>query len=259
MKLAGKVAVVTGGASGIGAALCRRFAAEGARAIVVADLDLEGAEAVAAGIGGMPERCDVAKEADIRRLVDDVTRGFGAIDLFVSNAGIAFAGDEQTPDAEWRRMFDINAMSHVWAARALLPQMLARGNGYLLNVASAAGLLSQLGSAPYAVTKHAAVAFAEWLAFTYGARGIRVSCLCPMGVRTPMLDQDLSGVSAYLLRDAVTAEQVASEVVAGLADERFLILPHPQVREYLMQKAGDSDRWLAGMGQLHAQVLGPGS
>jgi NAD(P)-dependent dehydrogenase (short-subunit alcohol dehydrogenase family) len=255
MRLAGKVAVVTGGASGIGAALCRRFAAEGARAIVVADIDLEGAEAVAAGIGGMPERCDVAKESDIRRLVDDVTRGFGAIDLFVSNAGVAFAGDEQSPDAEWRRMFDVNTMSHVWAARAVLPQMLARRDGYLLNVASAAGLLSQLGSAPYAVTKHAAVAFAEWLAFTYGARGIRVSCLCPMGVRTPMLDQDLGGVAAYLLKEAVTAEQVASEVIAGLADERFLILPHPQVREYLMQKAADPDRWLAGMRQLHAAVV----
>ncbi|HEX9165560.1 MAG TPA: SDR family oxidoreductase [Gemmatimonadales bacterium] len=257
MKLAGKVAVVTGGASGIGAALCRRFAAEGTRAIVVADIDLEGAEAVAAGIGGMPERCDVAKEADIRRLVDDVTRGFGGIDLFVSNAGIAFGGDERTPDAEWRRMFDINVMSHVWAARAVLPQMLARGDGCFLNVASAAGLLSQPGSAPYAVTKHAAVAFAEWLAFTYGARGIKVSCLCPMGVRTPMLDQDLSGVAAYLLRDAVSAEEVASEVVAGLLDERFLILPHPQVREYLRHKAADPDRWLAGMRQLHAAVVTP--
>lgn len=259
MKLAGKVAVVTGGARGIGAALCRRFAAEGARAVVVADLDLEGAEAVAAGISGMPERCDVGKEADIRRLVDDVTRGFGGVDLFVSNAGIAFAGDEQTPDAEWRRMFDIHTMSHVWATRALLPQMLARGNGYLLNVASAAGLLSQPGSAPYAVTKHAAVAFAEWLAFTYGARGIRVSCLCPMGVRTPMLDQELGGMAAFLLQDAVTAEQVAGDVIAALAEERFLILPHPQVRDYLLQKAADCDRWLAGMQQLNARVLGPES
>ena len=256
MKLAGKVTVVTGGASGIGAALCRRFAAEGARAVVVADIDLEGAEAVAAGIGGMPERCDVSKEADILRLVDDVTRGFGGIDLFVSNAGIAFGGDEQTPDAEWRRMFEVNTMSHVWAARAVLPQMLARGEGYLLSVASAAGLLSQPGSAPYAVTKHAAVAFAEWLAFTYGARGIKVSCLCPMGVRTPMLDQGLGGMAAVLLRDAVSAEEVASEVVAGLAAEQFLILPHPQVREYLQQKAADRDRWLAGMRRLHAQVFG---
>jgi NAD(P)-dependent dehydrogenase (short-subunit alcohol dehydrogenase family) len=256
MRLAGKVAVVTGGASGIGAALCRRFAAEGARAVVVADLDLEGAEAVAAGIGGMPQRCDVAREPDLRRLVDDVTRGFGGIDLLVSNAGIAFGGDEQTPDAEWRRMFDVNTMSHVWAARAVLPQMLARGEGYLLSVASAAGLLSQPGSAPYAVTKHAAVAFAEWLAFTYGDRGIKVSCLCPMGVRTPMLEQDLGGMAAVLLQDAVSAEEVASEVVAGLAAERFLILPHPQVREYLQQKAADRDRWLAGMRRLHAQVLG---
>ncbi|MBS1241565.1 MAG: oxidoreductase, short chain dehydrogenase/reductase family [Gemmatimonadetes bacterium] len=256
MRLAGKVAVVTGGASGIGAALCRRFAAEGARAVVVADLDLEGAEAVAAGIGGMPQRCDVAREADLRRLVDDVTRGFGGIDLLVSNAGIAFGGDEQTPDAEWRRMFDVNTMSHVWAARAVLPQMLARGEGYLLSVASAAGLLSQPGSAPYAVTKHAAVAFAEWLAFTYGDRGIKVSCLCPMGVRTPMLEQDLGGMAAVLLQDAVSAEEVASEVVAGLAAERFLILPHPQVHEYLQQKAADRDRWLAGMRRLHAQVFG---
>jgi NAD(P)-dependent dehydrogenase (short-subunit alcohol dehydrogenase family) len=257
MKLAGKVAIVTGGASGIGAALCRRFAAEGTRAIVVADLDLEGAEAVAADISGMPLACDVAREADIRRVVDNATRAFGQVDILVSNAGIAFSGDENSSDDDWRRMLAINTMAHVWAARAVLPQMLARGEGYLLNVASAAGLLSQPGSAPYAVSKHASVAFAEWLAFTYGDRGVKVSCLCPMGVRTPMLDQDLGGIAAFLLRDAVSAEAVASEVIAGLGAERFLILPHPQVAEYLRHKAEDPDRWLAGMRRLNASVVTP--
>ena len=186
-EAAGKVAVVTGGASGIGRALCRRFAAEGARGVVVADVDAAGAAQVAREIGGLAVRTDVSREADIVRLVERAMAAFGAIDLFCSNAGIAMEGGVETSDADWQRIWGINFMAHVYAARAVLPGMLARGRGYLLQTASAAGLLTQIGSAPYAVTKHAAVSLAEWLAVTYGDRGIRVSCLCPQGVRTNML------------------------------------------------------------------------
>ena len=173
MRLADKVAVVTGGATGIGRALCRRFAAENARSVVVADIDGEGAEQVAREIGGLAVRTDVSREADIQELVERATETFGAIDLFCSNAGIAMEGGVEASDADWQRIWGINLMAHVYAARAVLPGMLARGEGYLLQTASAAGLLTQVGSAPYAVTKHAAVALAEWLSITYGDRGIR--------------------------------------------------------------------------------------
>ena len=206
MKLRDKVAVVTGGASGIGRALCRRFAAEGARGVVVADVDAAGATTVAEEIRGLAVRADVSREDDVIELIKRATAAYGAIDLFCSNAGIALEGGVETPDNDWQRIWDVNVMAHVYAARAVLPGMLARGGGYLLQTASAAGLLTQIGSAPYAVTKHAAVAFAEWLAITYGDRGIRVSCLCPQGVRTNMLAEAESGTGRFLLEGALEPE-----------------------------------------------------
>ena len=254
MKLQNKVAVVTGGASGIGRALCRRFAAEGARGVVVADLDAAGAAQVASETGGLAVTADVGREADIVQLAERAVAAYGAIDLFCSNAGIALEGGIETPESDWRRIWSINLMAHVYAARAVLPAMLARGDGYLLQTASAAGLLTQIGSAPYAVTKHAAVAFAEWLAITYGDRGIRVSCLCPQGVRTNMLTEAQSGAGRFLLEGALEPEQVAEAVVEGLAAERFLILPHPEVGEYFRRKADDYDRWLRGMRRMQAKL-----
>ncbi|MEY2568249.1 MAG: hypothetical protein QOE35_2778 [Actinomycetota bacterium] len=257
MELRDKVVIVTGGASGIGAALSRRFAAEGARAVVVADLQADAAQAVADEIGGTAVSTDVAVEADVRALVEKTTKQHGPVDLFCSNAGIAIGGGVEVPDEEWRRIWDINLMAHVYAARAVLPGMLARGEGYLLNTASAAGLLTNLGAAPYAVTKHAAVALAEWLAITHGDAGIKVSVLCPQGVRTPMLlgGAELGDDAAnMLLAGAIEPQQVADAVVEGLRDEAFLILPHPEVLEYLRRKTDDYDRWLTGMRRLQARI-----
>jgi len=254
MKLAGKVAVVTGGASGIGRALCRRFKADGARGVVVADLDGAGAQAAASEIGGIAVAVDVSREADVTGLVERATEAYGGIDLFCSNAGIAMEGGVETSDADWQRIWGVNFMAHVYAARAVLPGMLARGEGYLLQTASAAGLLTQIGSAPYAVTKHAAVALAEWLAMTYGDRGIRVSCLCPQGVRTNMLAGAEHGVGRMLLEGALEPDQVADAVLSGLEAERFLILPHPEVGDYFRRKADDYDRWLRGMRRLQAKL-----
>src|SRR4051812_29702922 len=254
MDLKDNVAVVTGGAGGIGRALCRRFAAAGARGVVVADVDEAGARRVAEEIGGLAVATDVGVEADLVRLVDRATEGFGPIDLFCSNAGIAVSGGVEVPDAEWRRIWDVNVMAHVHAARAVLPGMLARGRGYLLQTASAAGLLTQIGSAPYAVTKHAAVALAEWLAIAHGAAGIKVSGLCPKGVRTEMLRQAAGGIGEHLREHALEPEAVAEVVLAGLAEERFLILPHPEVAEYFRHKADDYDRWLRGMRRLQDKL-----
>jgi NAD(P)-dependent dehydrogenase (short-subunit alcohol dehydrogenase family) len=254
MELRGKVAVVTGGASGIGRALCRRFAAEGARGVVVADLDEQGAARVAGEIEGLAVATDVGKESDVACLARRATEKYGQIDLFCSNAGIATDGGVEVEDAAWQRIMDINFMAHVYAARAVLPQMLERGEGYLLQTASAAGLLTQIGSAPYSVTKHAAVALAEWLAVTYGDRGIKVSCLCPQGVLTNMLEQAEGG--HFLRAGALTPEEVAEIVVTGLREEKFLILPHPEVAQYFHRKADDYDRWLRGMRRLQARIQG---
>jgi len=259
VKLTDKVIVVTGGAHGIGAAMLRRFAVEKPRALVVADRDLPGAEALAKELGGATKAsaiaCDVSREAEIVALVERTTREHGAIDLFVSNAGIAIGGDVDVPDDEWRRIIDINLMAHVWAARAVLPAMVARGSGYLLSTASAAGVLSMVGSAPYSVTKHAAVALAEWISITYGERGIKVSCLCPLYVNTDMLTgalNDAAGASIKASGPVIEASAVADAVVAGIDAEQFLILPHPEVLTYMQRKTGDYDRWLAGMRKLHA-------
>lgn len=253
MNLDHRVCVVTGGASGIGAALCRAMGAASAR-VVVTDLDLDGAETVAREVGGVAFRADVSSSRDLVALVAHVEQRVGPIDLFCSNAGIALGGGAEVPDEDWDRIWSVNVMAHVRAARLLVPDMLRRGQGYLVNVASAAGLLTQLGAAPYAVTKHAAVAFAEWLSVTYGDRGIRVSCVCPLGVDTPMLRSAGAGIDALLRPDAITAEQAAAAILEGIAREEFLILPHPQVREYLRRKWDDTERWLAGMRRLRGQL-----
>jgi len=256
MDVRGKVIVVTGGGSGIGRALCRRFAAEGAQSVVVADIDESLARTVAAEFDGLAVACDVAHEADVMGLVDRAIRECGPIDLLCSNAGICLQGDVDTTDADWQRLWQVNVMAHVYAARAVLPGMLARGEGYLLQTASAAGLLTQLGSAPYAVTKHAAVGLAEWLAITYGPAGIKVSCLCPQGVRTAMLEQATGGIADHLRVSALDPETVADSVIAGLAAEKFLILPHPEVAEYFQHKADDYERWLRGMRRLQDRLGG---
>lgn len=245
--------VVTGGGSGIGRALCRRFAAEGARAVVVADIDGPAARQVAIEIAGQDFCVDVSHEADLQMLVDETLKKHGRIDLFCSNAGIAIEGDQCVPDRDWQRIWEINVMAHVFAARAVLPSMLARKEGYLLETVSAAGLLTSIGSAPYAVTKHAALALAEWLSITYGDCGIKVSALCPQGVKTKMLENAAGGES-FLLEGALTPEEVADAVVKGLEAEQFLILPHPEVLEYFRRKAADYDRWLRGMRRLQAAV-----
>jgi NAD(P)-dependent dehydrogenase (short-subunit alcohol dehydrogenase family) len=255
MEVQGRNIVVTGGASGIGRALARRFAAEGARGVVVADLDEGGAKSVAQEFGGLGMGVDVTDEAQIQELVASAEREYGPIDLFCSNAGIGTAGGVEVSDAAWNQIWDVNLMSHVYAARAVLPGMIERGEGYLLNTASAAGLLSQIGSAPYAVTKHAAVALAEWLAITHGDQGIRVSVLCPQAVRTAMTAATEGGGVAGV-DGMMEPEELADHVIEGLADERFLILPHPTVLEYMQRKTGDYDRWLSGMRRLNARFGG---
>src|SRR5437870_663394 len=254
MKLKDRVAVVTGGANGIGRALCQRFAAEGARAVVVADLDAERADLLAKEINGLAVTTDVSIEADVINLVNRATDAYGQIDLFCSNAGIGTPGGDDEPNDIWQRIWEVNLMAHVYAARHALPGMLARGEGYILATASAAGLLSQIGSAPYSVTKHGAVAFAEWLSITHGEAGIKVSCLCPQGVNTDLLRQSAGRPGEFLRANALEPEDVAEAVVKGIDEEQFLILPHPEVAEYMRRKATDYDRWLRGMRRLQASI-----
>lgn len=256
MQIKDKVVVVTGGASGIGRALCERFATEGARAVVVSDRNEPGARQVADSIAGRTDslavRTDVAREEEVAALVATTLDRFGQVDLLCSNAGIFTPGGEEVATEAWQQIWDINVMSHVFAARAVLPHMLERGEGYLLNTASAAGLLSQIGSAPYAVTKHAAVGFAEWLSITYGDRGIRVSVLCPQAVRTEMTANTRNGGVAGV-DGMLEPEQLADTVIETLAAERFLVLPHPEVLTYIQRKTADYDRWLGGMRKLQAR------
>jgi NAD(P)-dependent dehydrogenase (short-subunit alcohol dehydrogenase family) len=252
MELEGKICVVTGAAGGIGAAMARRFKAAGAAAIVVADVQEEPLHAVAAEIGDLAVTCDVTKESDIISLVGSAEDAHGQIDVFCSNAGIAINGGEETADALWQLNWDLHVMAHVHAARAVAPKMAARGSGYLVNTASAAGLLSHIDSATYAVTKHAAVAFAEWLAITYGDRGVRVSVLCPQAVRTAMTAGHEDSVAS--VDGMIEADQVADDVLAAMKVEDFLILPHPEVAEYIQRKAGDYNRWLGGMRKLRRRI-----
>jgi NAD(P)-dependent dehydrogenase (short-subunit alcohol dehydrogenase family) len=267
MRIQGGVVVVTGGANGIGAAMARRFATDGALGVVVADLDDAqagevAAEAGRAGAQGVAVRCDVGDEEQVRALTVEVLERFGRIDLFCSNAGLAFGRGLEAAAEDWEAAWRVNVMAHVHAARAVLPSMLERGQGYLLHTCSAAGLLTNPGDAPYTVSKHAAVAFAEWLAVTYGDRGVRISIVCPQGVKTNMLlrgleERNAAARAVAAAGELLEPEQVADAVVEGLASERFLILPHPEVATYLRRKAEDPDRWLAGVRRLTARAAGP--
>jgi NAD(P)-dependent dehydrogenase (short-subunit alcohol dehydrogenase family) len=263
MDIQGKVAIITGGASGIGAGLAERFAADGARGIVVADLQLALAEQVAARINAdgtqraMAVRCDVSTEADIQAMVAATRARFGQVDIYISNAGIGGGtGGFEVADEIWERMWKIHGMAHVWAARAVVPEMVARGEGGFVVTASAAGLLNIVETAPYGVTKHASVAFAEWLRIGYGRRGVRVSCLCPQGVATAMT---AGGAGSAEVDGMLQPSQVAECVVQALRDETFLILPHPEVLDYLRGKTANYDKWLGGMQKLYGKaVLGEG-
>ena len=254
MDLEDKVIIVTGAGSGIGEALARRFAEESPAGLVLADLNKTTVERVAKGIGAVGKHTDVSDPDANRKLIEETEGRFGPIDLFCANAGIGFAGDEQTDPSEWDRMWKVNLMSHVHAAKHLIPGWVARGEGYFLSTASAAGLLTNLKAAQYSVTKHAAVAFAEWLSITYGDAGIKVSCLCPMGVNTPFV-QSASEFEDLLGPHLIEPEAVADAVVDGLADERFLILPHPDVERFFQNRANDYDRWIRGMRKLQRSVF----
>jgi NAD(P)-dependent dehydrogenase (short-subunit alcohol dehydrogenase family) len=257
MELAGRHIVVTGGASGIGRACALRFADEGAR-VTVADLDFKGAQATAQQAGGLAVEADVGRESGVTGLIELAEAQVGPIDTFFSNAGITGppGGPPDLLDEDWDLLWRVNVMSHIWAARALLPTMLQRGEGYLLSTASAAGLLSQLGAIGYATTKHAAVAVAEWLDITYRDRGIRVSCLCPQFVNTPMVTEGLDVDKLQKIATIIEPEQVADDVVAAMREERFLILPHPEVAKYMRNRGEDHARWLGGMRQLQAMLGG---
>jgi NAD(P)-dependent dehydrogenase (short-subunit alcohol dehydrogenase family) len=276
VEIPGRVAVVTGGASGIGRSICLALADAGAAGVVVADVDATGAAKVADEIAGAGHRAvavpaDVSREADVQALVTRTEDAFGPVDLFFSNAGIIVAGGVEVPDDAWSRIWAINVQSHIYVARALLPGMLARGQGYLVITASAAGLLTQLGSAPYAVTKHAAVALAEWLSITYGERGLSVSALCPQAVTSNLgatsrreLGQDALPVDLGATRGSAQAavdgvlepDQVAAVVLEAVRAEQFLILPHPDVATYERRRADDRERWLRGMRRLQDRLTG---
>lgn len=254
MEIKDRIVVVTGAASGIGRALAECFAKNGARKVVCADLNGDGAAETADGIGGIARAVDVAGEAQIRALIEETESEVGPIDLFCSNAGIATMGGPEVSNDAWQRIWEINTMAHVWAARHLIPRMVERGGGYLLNTASAAGLLSQIGSAPYAVTKHAAVGLAEWLALTYGDQGIKVSVLCPQAVRTEMTRGHEDAVAA--IDGMMEPGPVAEACLQAIRDETFLVLPHPEVLEYMRNKTRDYDRWIGGMRKLNRKFQG---
>jgi len=256
MDLRDKHIVVTGGAGGIGRALVRRFVAEGARAVVVADRELEGASALAQELGdrALAVQFDAGREQSVKELIAIATATYGEIDIYISNAGIGGGGGgPEAPDEAWDEAWRINVMAHVWASRALLPAMRERGEGYLINTASAAGLLTQVSSLIYSVTKHAAVSLAEWLAIEYHDDGVRVSCICPQGVRTRMLEEGMQEAAAAAALSAgglIEPEDVADAVVAGINEERFLILPHENVAEFMARKGTDPERWIRGMRRL---------
>jgi len=256
MELSNRVIVVTGAARGIGRALARRFASESPKAVIVADIDGGAAKTVAEEIMGTAIECNVSREADVERMVKQVEAAHGQIDLFCSNAGIAVGGGPEADDSDWQRIWEVNVMAHVFVARHVLPGMLHRKEGYIVGTVSAAGLLNHVFAAPYGATKAAALSFFEWLAIAHRDDGIRISCLCPQGVRTDML---LAGRGQpgfdFMTAGALEPETVADAVVEGIAAERFLILPHAEVGEYFRRKADDYDRWLRGMRRLRRSLL----
>jgi NAD(P)-dependent dehydrogenase (short-subunit alcohol dehydrogenase family) len=255
MDVNDRVIVVTGAGRGIGAALCREAAVRGAAGIVVSDIDLAAAGDVAAGIGdsAIAIPCDVGSESGVQQLVAAALRRFGRIDMFFSNAGITVKGGLETPDADWQRMWNINVLSRVSAARAVVPHFLERGGGCLIHTASAAALLTEIGSATYSVTKHADLALAEWLSVCYGRQGVQMSVVCPLGVQTGMLD-DEDPIHRYLYLHVITAEDAARSILDGVRDKRFLILPHPEVADFWRRKFDDYDQWLRGMQRLRQKL-----
>ena len=264
MNLRNKIAVVTGAGSGIGRALVDKFVSEGARAVVAVDIDASSAQQTADDNGCIAMTADVSRDEDIKRVIEDTEKNIGPIDLFCSNAGVGMGLDEQSPNREWQMSWDINVMSHVYAARHLVPRMTERGGGYFLNTASAAGLLNQIGAAAYGVSKHAAVGFGEWLALTYVHQGIKVSMLCPQAVRTGMTPSeedgdDTPGASAAKAAASdglMEPEELADIVIEGLEQESFLILTHPEVETYMQRKTADYDRWIKGMNRLQLSLAG---
>ena len=255
MEIEGKVAVVTGGASGIGKAICQRFAAAGAKGVVVADQNAADAQRVAEEIGGLAVICNVGQESEVNSLVRQAEAEYGPIDIFFSNAGIALGGDIlEAPLGVWQEQWEVNLMAHVYAVRAVLPGMMERGGGYLLHTSSMAGILSSHGNAPYAVTKHGVVGLAEWLAFTYAHRGIHVSCLCPLGVRTPMFAGAAGPWAEEAAGPVKEPEEVAEMVVEAMREERFLILTDPIAQEWMNGKTAKLGRWLGGMNKLQRRI-----
>jgi len=255
MDMQGKVVIVTGAGRGIGAAMCRQFAAAGAAHVIVSDRDAEAAAAVAESIGPTARsiQCDVASESQVADMVRQVLAEQQRVDLFCSNAGITVKGGLESSNADWQRMWEVNVMSRLYAARAVIPHMLERGTGYLVQTASAAGLLTEIGSASYSVTKHADLAMAEWLSTHYGRRGIQVSCICPLGVETDMLDET-DPIHRYLQLRSITADQAATSILEGIRSEQFLILPHPEVLEFFRLKGENYDRWLRGMQRMQQKL-----
>ena len=254
MELRDKLVVITGAASGIGRAMAIRFAKENAKTVICADIDEKGADETARQINGTGKKLDVSDPNAIAALIEQTENDIGPIDLFCSNAGILMSGGVEVPDDQWQKIWDVNLMSHVWAARYLVPRMAARGGGYLLNTSSAAGLLNQVGSAPYGVTKHAAVGLAEWIAMSYGDQGIKVSLLCPQAVGTDMIKGFEEHVAS--IDGVITPEDVAEACVQGIRNEQFLILPHPKVSTYIKNKAENYERWIGGMRKLNRQFGG---
>jgi NAD(P)-dependent dehydrogenase (short-subunit alcohol dehydrogenase family) len=258
VQLDGRHVIVTGAAGGIGSALARRFHAAGARVVLT---DIAGADEVSGELdGSLSLAADMTREDQIVAMIDAAERRFGPVDLYFANAGVGIGTDPMDDEATWNLAFDVNVHAHRWAARRLLPDWLARGDGYFCSTASAAGLLAQIGSAPYSVTKHAAVAFAEWLSITYGKQGLKVSCLCPQGVNTAMIGAGSEiGVGGAIVRAVgmiLEPDDVAAVVVEAIGDERFLILPHPEVADYMSMRASEHERWLAGMRKLQQRVAG---
>jgi NAD(P)-dependent dehydrogenase (short-subunit alcohol dehydrogenase family) len=256
MKIKDKIILVTGGANGIGKSLCERFAAEGAKKLIVTDIDFKNANAVAKDINGVAYKLNVADESEVKTVVNDVLEKFGKIDLVVSNAGIG--GEEgclEVSNESWQNIWEINLLSHLYLSRAVFPSMLERSEGYFVITASAAGLLTYPTAAPYSVTKHAAVAFAEYLAYSYADKGIKVSCLCPQGVKTDLIANKEGEPENFLVAEAITVEQCSEAVIQSLEKEEFLILPHKEVAEYIVAKASNYDKWLAWMSKLRNKIL----